>query len=149
MIQPYLSGRKQVRCHRKGLTKGHVFEWNSSSNPQNRRGPWNQRICHHVALRLELTHSMAMACNGLCDMGRVAVWQESSLLASQPANQLAGQPSNGYFKSPTTVTGGSTDNSDTSQKKASGSDNTDNRETCKRVRATAPTTQNVLYLGFC
>ena len=27
-----------MRCHWKGLTKGHVFGWNSSSNPKNRRG---------------------------------------------------------------------------------------------------------------
>ena len=36
--------RSYVSRHWKGLTKRHVFGWNSSSNPQNRRGPLNRRI---------------------------------------------------------------------------------------------------------
>ena len=63
---------------------------------------------------------------------------------AKPAIQLAGQPSKGFFKSPMTVTGGSIDNSDTSEKKASGSDSsdsTDSSEACKKVRATATATQ--------
>ena len=41
----------QMRCHWKGLTKGHVFGWNSSSNMENRRGPLNRRIKRYSILQ--------------------------------------------------------------------------------------------------
>ena len=60
-VDPVQHSAVYMRRHWKGLTKGHGFGWNSSSNPQNRRGPLNRRQGRYVAFRLDLTHLMAMA----------------------------------------------------------------------------------------
>jgi len=57
-----------------------------------------------------------------------------------PASQLLGQPSHGYFKQATK----------TQARKARGQlyDSADSSEASKKVRATAPATQNLLYPRF-
>ena len=53
-------GPLQTRCHSKGLTKGHVFEWNRSSNPLNRdgRGPEKPEAIEFCQQQKKLSYGM-------------------------------------------------------------------------------------------